>query len=63
MNNQELLNLNCGDIIQCKNHPKVKGKSVEIAEFDLDSPKDSINNSLKEGPGAEPRERKKHYNM
>jgi len=32
MNQEEFENLKCGDIIQCKNHPKIKGKSVEVGE-------------------------------
>ena len=40
MNGADIEDLKCGDIIQCQKHKNIKGKSVEIAEFDPNGDKD-----------------------
>ncbi len=41
MNQKELDNLKCGDIIQCTNHPQIKGRAVTHMECQTPEDNDS----------------------
>jgi len=42
MKQEELNNLKCGDIVQCTNHPKINGKSVEMFEGESIEERDTV---------------------